>query len=84
MVAWTRPARCRRWWSTPAALAEVGAPDNDPGRTGSELGVAAPTILRHGSARSTTAGRRGAAQAASGAARASWVHSGLRSIEPPG
>ena len=31
-----------------AELAEAGAPDNDPGRIGIGLGMAAPTILRHG------------------------------------
>jgi alkylation response protein AidB-like acyl-CoA dehydrogenase len=31
-----------------AALAEAGAPDNDPLRIGIGLGMAAPTILRHG------------------------------------
>jgi alkylation response protein AidB-like acyl-CoA dehydrogenase len=31
-----------------AELAEAGAPDNDPGRNGIGLGMAAPTILRHG------------------------------------
>jgi alkylation response protein AidB-like acyl-CoA dehydrogenase len=31
-----------------AELAEAGAPDNDPGRNGVGLGMAAPTILRHG------------------------------------
>jgi alkylation response protein AidB-like acyl-CoA dehydrogenase len=30
------------------ALAEVGAPDNEPRRIGIGLGMAAPTILRHG------------------------------------
>jgi alkylation response protein AidB-like acyl-CoA dehydrogenase len=33
-----------------AELAEAGAPDNDPGRIGIGLGMAAPTILRHGTA----------------------------------
>jgi len=31
-----------------AAFAEAGAPDNDPIRNGIGLGMAAPTILRHG------------------------------------
>ena len=31
-----------------AALAAAGAPDNDPRRIGIGLGMAAPTILRHG------------------------------------
>src|SRR5262249_54558431 len=31
-----------------AAFAEAGAPGNDPLRTGIGLGMAAPTILRHG------------------------------------
>lgn len=31
-----------------AALAEAGAPDNEPRRIGIGLGMAAPTILRHG------------------------------------
>jgi alkylation response protein AidB-like acyl-CoA dehydrogenase len=31
-----------------AAFAEAGAPDNDPRRIGIGLGMAAPTILRHG------------------------------------
>ncbi|MFC5288207.1 acyl-CoA dehydrogenase family protein [Actinokineospora guangxiensis] len=31
-----------------SALAEAGAPDNDPRRIGIGLGMAAPTILRHG------------------------------------
>ncbi len=31
-----------------AELAAAGAPDNDPGRIGIGLGMAAPTILRHG------------------------------------
>src|SRR5258705_3611103 len=31
-----------------AVFAEAGAPDNNPGRIGIGLGMAAPTILRHG------------------------------------
>src|SRR5262249_15638757 len=31
-----------------AACAAAGAPDNDPGAIGIGLGMAAPTILRHG------------------------------------